>query len=82
MYAPKACLRPHEPLHADGTVFHIPTRSIYLCYVLVYNFEFPTFNEINVKALANTSQYVVLPPNSHSVPIAWDRHGASLQVQR
>ena len=44
----------HDPPHADGTVSHIPTRSAYLCDVLVYKFEFPTFNEIKNKALANT----------------------------
>lgn len=82
MYAPKACLRLHEPPHADGTVYHIPTRSAYLCNVFVYKFEFPTFKEDKVKALANTSQYVVAPSKRHSAPSIGIRHGGSLQVQR
>ena len=55
-------------LHADGTVyFYIPARSVYLCIVFVYRFEFLRFKEDKAKALANTSQYVVAPPLPPSV---------------
>ena len=49
-------------------MFYIPTRSAYLCNVFVYKFEVPTFNEIKAKALANTSQYVVLLPLYFTTP--------------
>lgn len=43
---------------------------------LRYTFEFPTFKDNKAKALANTSQYVVVPLLLPSVSIKWKRHSA------
>lgn len=60
----KVCLEGTRTLCTLTSSHIVPTRSAYFCNVFVYNYEFPTFKEDKVKALANTFQYVVLPPSA------------------